>query len=59
MDTKNHDALLLEVIGNLQNLDQIMAYLESREDGSIFSLIRSNLSSDIDKLSKLKTGPDQ
>ena len=36
-----------------------MAYLESREDGSIFSLIRSNLSSDIEKLSKLKADPDK
>jgi len=54
MDKKDRNALLSEVIENLKNLDQVMAHLESREDGSLFSLMRSNLSSDIEKLSSLR-----
>ena len=53
MEKKKTDTVISEVIGNLKNLDQVMAHLENREDGDVFSLIRANLSSDMEKLQSL------
>ena len=59
MKNKSSDTILSEVIDNLRNLDEVMAHLENREDGSLFSLIRSNLSFDVEKLEGLRDGRDE
>ena len=42
-----------EVTDNLKNLIEVMAFLEQKEDGSLYSLMKSNLQSDMEKLEKV------
>ena len=50
-DTEN---ILQDVISNLQNLVKVIELLEQKDDDSIFSLMKSNVLYDIEKLEKLE-----
>ena len=54
MNEQERKKLIDEIIDNLKNLDQVMAHLEQQQEGDLFSLIRQNLSSDMEKLEKLR-----
>jgi len=53
-ERENNCKIIEDVVENLRNLEKIMAYLEQKEDGSLYSLIKSNLGSDIEKLEKVR-----
>ena len=53
-ERENNCKIIEDVVENLRNLEKIMVYLEQKEDGSLYSLIKSNLGSDIEKLEKVR-----
>lgn len=46
--------LIGDVIENLKNLEEIMSHLERKEDGSIYSLMKSNIQADLEKLETVR-----